>query len=379
MKLDIIWITPDRFDQKPDKSTWIEMVRSMCNEGHTARILTSRGNEIINTENEYDQYVVTVKPWDFPYIFRISVLINILLWIKKNSTKESVIIINQDALYLVPFIKLMGIRRIFLDIRTLPVDMHRFKDHLDKLLFWTLPLKSFGRFVQGYSFITERLRQEVERDFNINAEEYVIWQSGVSTDIFYQKNNGISKDDSKFKLFYHGTVSVNRGIGLVIEAMSLLDASVSAEFIIVGTGSGMEELKELSTKLNINDKITFKGFMPYQNMAHEISQADVCICPLPNRLEWNVSSPIKVFEYMACGKPMILTPIPAHKDVLNDEPYVVWTEGYSPGDFKNAIVQSIKKLETITSVAESGTELIKTNYEWRHQAAKLVSYITNRL
>jgi len=379
MKLDIIWITPDRFDLKPDKSTWIEMARAMKEYGHHVKVLTSISEKDAGVVDEYSDALIAVNALDLPYVFRLSVLLKILIWTIKNSSKKSIIIINQDSLLLVPFLKLFRKTNIHLDIRTLPVDTHTFKDHLDKLLFWTIPLKFFGRSVRGYSFITKRLRDEIENEFHLGVKEFVIWQSGVSTDIFYPKKTDKINENMPYRIFYHGTVSINRGIGLVIEAMAMLHKEVNVEFIIVGTGSGLDELKKLTNSLDLNQKIIFKGFMAYKEMVNEISLADICVCPLTDRLEWNVSSPIKVFEYMACGKPMILTPISAHKDVLQGADYVVWTHGIEPGSFKEAILDAYNRKEELSNNAESATKFVKENYEWRHQAKKLGDYLTENM
>ncbi len=80
----------------------------------------------------------------------------------------------------------------------------------------------------------------------------------------------------------------------------------------------------------------------------EIAKADCGIYPLPDRPEWNVSSPLKVFEYMACGKPIILTPIPAHKDVLGDEGFVIWTKSDKAVDIAEAIMYAMDNRELFT-------------------------------
>jgi len=374
MNYNIIWLTPDRFDCKPDKSTWTEMAKSLISYGHNVTILASYKDKDTVTQKS-DQNIAYVKSLDLPLIFRFSVLLNMFFWLKKYASNEDIIIINQDALLLIPLLKILGIKKIHLDIRTLPVDTHTIKDRLDKLLYWHIPLKLFSRSCQGYSFITERLKLELDKQYDMRIKHYTIWQSGVSTNIFYPKKPD-TDTTNHFKLFYHGTISINRGIGIVIEAIALLEKSIPIEFIIIGTGSGLVELKALTKKLGINDKVTFRGFMPYENMSEEISKADICICPLTDRLEWNVSSPIKVFEYMACGKPMILTPIPAHKDVVSRAPYAIWTDGFKPENFKNAIIEAINNQDRLRESSKTAPEFVKTHFEWKHQAKKLELYFS---
>jgi glycosyltransferase involved in cell wall biosynthesis len=372
--LSIKWITPDRFDLKPDKSSWIEMANSLAEAGDDVTIVAGDSRNIESDSFNGKCRSVFLKSWDLPLLFRISLLINVVRWLKGNSKRSDVILINQDSLLIVPVLRTLGFQFIHLDIRTVPVDLHSIKDYLDKLLFWTIPLKLFGGKVNSYSFITERLREQVESDFNLDVDNYVIWESGVNSATF----KPIEKDrcaSVAFTLFYHGSISVNRGIGLVIQALPLLQDEVDCQFVIVGDGTGKQELYELSKKMGLEGRVIFKGFMPYEEMAKEIAAADLCICPLTDRPEWAVSSPIKVFEYMACGKPMILTPIPAHKDIAASFPFVVWTSGFELKDFKQAIVEGMARIEELKKESETAPDIVKRNYEWSSQAQKLRSHL----
>lgn len=371
MGFNIIWLTPDRFDLKPNKSPWLEMSKALSRKYHKVTVLTSRSDPAYNFSEE-GVNLAFVKSLDLPFIFRISVLINMFFWILRNSSPENIVILNQDSLLLFPFLKLIGLKKIHLDIRTIPVEIHSIKDRLDRLLYWKIPLRLFGLSPSSYSFITNSLKAQIEKEFGWHIADYTIWQSGVNTEMFFP---GIQKEEGrnlKIRLFYHGSISLNRGVDLVIKAMKeVAETHKDVEFVIVGGGSVLVDLKKLTSDLDLEDVVIFKGFLPYENMASEIAKADICICPLTDRLEWHVSSPIKVFEYMACGKPMILTPILAHKDVAGGFPFVVWAEGYQPEDFAKAIDIAISELSTLKESAKDAAEIIKTQYEWRHQAEKL--------
>ena len=100
---------------------------------------------------------------------------------------------------------------------------------------------------------------------------------------------------ASFRLLYHGSISSTRGLGLVIEALSLGDLPSDFEFVIVGDGPERIDLERQAAALGVQASVRFRGFVPYERVVEEILRADVCICPLPNRLEWNVSSPTEDF------------------------------------------------------------------------------------
>ena len=164
----IIWLAPDRFDIKPDKSTWLEMGACLRELGWTLQILTGSSKAEMPTD-DYDGLVHWIRAVDRPFIFRISLLRHMLRWLSQHAKQDDVVVMNEDALWLVPHLRRSGFRFIHLDFRTLPVDSHRWKKRLDKMLFWQLAVRRFGRKVDGYSFITERLRKEVEAEFDLGA------------------------------------------------------------------------------------------------------------------------------------------------------------------------------------------------------------------
>lgn len=371
----IIWLAPDRFDVKPDKSTWLEMGRCLRERGWTVTILTGQKDTGAKLNEKFDGLVEGLDAIDLPFVFRISLLRSMLRWLRRNAASEDVIVMNEDALWLLPQLRHLGIRFVHLDFRTLPVDGHRWKKRLDFLLSWKLAIQLFGRKVDGYSFITERLRREVEAEFALGAHEYAIWHSGVNLDRFRAPASHVRRTTGAFRLFYHGSISRTRGLGLVIDAIALGGLPADFEFVIVGDGPERADLETQARDLGVSRQVRFRGFVPYEHVVDEIAIADVCICPLPDRLEWNVSSPLKVFEYMACAKPMILTPIAAHRDVLGTSDFVIWTKGVDPDDIRVAILNAIAHRNELTAAAASAPGIVKGRFEWSGQANALHTYL----
>ena len=371
----ILWIDHDRFETKPDKSTWLEMAEVLTGHGYDVSILTY-GRSTYRPEG-FKVAILYFFALDFPGIFRFSLLLNILFWLLRHARAEDIIIVDPDGLIIAPILRLFGKRNIHLDIRTLPAEINSLKRRMDQWLFWKIPMMFFCGMASGYSFITNHLRIAVEREFGTSFDEYVLWQSGVNQDRFRPTAKiARHKNNHEFILLYHGTISQKRGIGAVIEAMARLDDRYRSRirFVLVGTGPGLDQLANLTSERGISDRVVFNGFLPYEQIPDEILKADCCVCPLPPRPEWNVSSPLKIFEYMACAKPMILTPILAHKDVCNKQDFVVWTNGEQADDFVRAIQYAYDNRVALSKAAAKAPSLIRANHEWGVQGEKLVAY-----
>jgi glycosyltransferase involved in cell wall biosynthesis len=377
MTQKVYWVEPDRFERKPNKSPWLEMAKVLNQNGFSVTILTGRGGEGHSAESS-NVKIKYLWALDFIGIFRISLIFSILFWLLKTARKDDIIILKPDCLFIAPVLRIMGKKNLHLDIRTVPVNISTVKSRLDRWLFWKMQVGKLHKYVKGLSFITLSLKDAIEDEFGVKFENYVIWQSGVNSDLFNpacdESKNGSNRD---YNLLYHGSITRKRGIDTVIRSLALLKKQYQdyVKLIIIGTGSDVERLKRIADESGISKQVIFKGLMPYDKMPGEVAKADIGIYPLPNYPEWNVSSPIKIFEYMASAKPMILTPIQAFTDVLDGQDFVVWTKGYDETDFRDTIEYAYENRESLTENARRGPSIVKSQYDWSNQGAKLAHYL----
>jgi len=375
----VFWLEPDRFDLKPNKGPWLEMVNGLCDRGFDVTLVTGFGKEIYQ-EADQKINVVCLRSLDVPFLFRYVLLARMLLWMVKRRGRDDIVIMGPESFVIAPFLRLLGIKNLHMDFRTVPVEVNSFKRRIERWLCWKFPVSHLSCFARSYSFITQPLKDAVEKEFGICFKDFVLWQSGVNTNLFRPADtNEHSKDSGMLRLIYHGTISPNRGLDRVVEAISLLpdNYKCAIQFIIIGRGSYVDHLKQMVRDKVLDKQVVFKGFMPYESMPAELHKADFGIYPLPDRPEWNVSSPLKVFEYMACAKPVILTPIPAHKDILVDQRFVVWSKGDSVLGLRDAILEAFRNRRTLLKEAELAPVIAKV-YEWKIQSAKLADYLSDR-
>ncbi|MEE9376876.1 MAG: glycosyltransferase [Candidatus Lokiarchaeia archaeon] len=371
----IYWVNLNRFDMQPDKSTYMEMAKFLNQDGFYVHILTGYKQNKYNSKSTLFS-INYFRSLDIGCIFRLTLLLNIMLWLLINSSRDNIYLLHPNAMFIAPLLKIFGRNNIHLDIRTLPVDIHSLKEKFDYLIYWVFPITFFGKMAKSYSFITDLLREEVENEFNNKYSPYVIWESGVNTDLFTKELTNLPISN-KFNIFYHGSITENRGISRVVDAMKCLPISYKKQmcFVIVGDGSGLNYIRNLVSQESMSEYIEIKGMIAYENIPREIAMADCCICPLPDRLEWNVSSPLKVFEYMASSKPIILTPIPAHKNVLANQKFILWTDGDSVEDYVNAIKKAFDNRQFLEKEAKIAPDIVRKKYDWLCQGKKFADHL----
>jgi len=143
--------------------------------------------------------------------------------------------------------------------------------------------------------------------------------NGVNTDIFIPKNGlqmrrnlGIGDDD--YVIGFSGSVERWYAIDEMIRALpDLIKYRDNTRLLIVG-GSLFTDyktrLQELAKNLGILDHVIFTGTRPYAELPDYIACMDVCTIPLSPPQWGDIALPNKFFEYSACGKPIVMRPIP---------------------------------------------------------------------
>ncbi len=143
--------------------------------------------------------------------------------------------------------------------------------------------------------------------------------NGVNTDLFRPMDGadmrstlGIAPD--ALVLGFAGAIERWYALDEVIRAFpEVLKQHENAELLIVGgslfTGY-LDELRALANDLGISQRVHFTGTVDYRDLAGYIAPMDICLIPLSPPRWIDIALPNKYFEYSACGKPILSTPIP---------------------------------------------------------------------
>jgi glycosyltransferase involved in cell wall biosynthesis len=360
------------FLNKGYMSDYIQLNKTLNNQGHKS-ILVGLGDK-----NKFEKDIVLLKsPFNRRSIFLIelSFFIPIYCIIKKIN----VIIVN-DRVVLGTFLlliikKLLGIK-IILDVRSIPVES-------DLQFDYRFSCRIANKLFDGTTFITKGTKDYIEQIIQRKFTKYEIFPSAVSLNLF--NPNLIDSIPTKIKnkindrivIFYHGSISPNRGINLILDAIdkvknifpNLLFMSVSeANYYI----NDYCELK----KYDLNNNLLLVDEVSHERMAAYINLADLCVIPLPRILWWEISSPLKLMEYLAMEKPIVLSNITAHLSVVpQNSKFALYFNPDDPDDLGRKISQAINNLDQLKNNCFAGREIILNNYTWDIQAKIIVNFV----
>jgi phosphatidylinositol alpha-1,6-mannosyltransferase len=143
--------------------------------------------------------------------------------------------------------------------------------------------------------------------------------NGVDTSIFYPMDGKNTRRelgirDDEFVIGFSGSVERWYALDEMIRALpDLIKNNPATRLLIVGGSlftDYQHELETLVNDLDITERVIFTGIKPYHELPRFIACMDVCTIPLSPPQWGEIALPNKFFEYSACGKPIIMRPIP---------------------------------------------------------------------
>jgi glycosyltransferase involved in cell wall biosynthesis len=166
---------------------------------------------------------------------------------------------------------------------------------------------------------------------------------------------------------YVGRLDGWKGAQTLCEAAQFLSDTI--QVIVVGG-----EPHQVESFKSRYPKILFLGFVPYEKIAHIQAAADVLVLPNTGKdaVSQKFTSPLKLFTYMASGKPIVASDLPSIREVLDDQACYFVT----PDDVQ-ALAQGVEHVLRDTDAAQKAAraKTLVTSYTWDMRAQKILAAI----
>ncbi|ACB86091.1 glycosyltransferase family 4 protein [Natranaerobius thermophilus] len=230
-----------------------------------------------------------------------------------------------------------------------------------------------------YSDLILPVSELVNNDlYNINpilSKKTIILPNGVSIDKFDNISNRSDLNEKcEINIGFAGQLKSNYGLEYLIEAFKIAkrkDNRLKLHFY--GDGSYKKELQEMAQQVN---DIIFHGVVPYEKMEEVYSFLDILIYTTDY---WHkFQSPIKLYEYLATGKPVIAAQTPHTNKLIDNE-----KNGYlfDIGDYEmlaDKILKVLSEPQEAMKKASKAKKEIKENHSWESRVETLLNELKER-
>lgn len=173
---------------------------------------------------------------------------------------------------------------------------------------------------------------------------------------------------------YVGTMSIQEGLDILLDvALHIKNRGRrDVHFTCVGGGPGLIGLRQMVAEKNLEDTVNFTGRVPDKELLEILSTSDVCVNPDKPCEMNNISTMIKIMEYMALGKPIVQFDLKegrfsAGKASLYSGNHDLVT------DFANKILWLLEHPEERQRMGQFGRKRVEQQLAWEHSVGNLLA------
>lgn len=200
---------------------------------------------------------------------------------------------------------------------------------------------------------------------NLN-DKFTLIPNGVNTNLFYECTSaevrekiGLSQQD--IVLGFVGVLEEWVDFEPVFMAVKWIKEQYqNFKVLIIGSGDKLEEIRALTHKYKLSKDFVFGGFVPYEKLPLYVSAMDICLLPFGVNKVTQHALPLKLFEYMACEKPVISTKLRGVIEAVGDR--VLYYSNAK--ELKERILRLYHDEKLRQKLGREGRIFVEQNYSW---------------
>jgi glycosyltransferase involved in cell wall biosynthesis len=183
---------------------------------------------------------------------------------------------------------------------------------------------------------------------------------------------------NKYILCYIGSLNPQDGVDHLLHSLRhLLYDLKRSDFhcVIMGTGDSLQDLRDLADKLQLNGCVELPGFVSDEDLQANLAAADICLDPDPSSPLNDVSTWIKVMEYMAYGKPIVAFDLKETRFSAGDA--AIYVRPNEEREFAKTVAQLMGQPELRSKMGAYGRRRVEEELQWNKVGRNLlVAYDT---
>lgn len=171
-----------------------------------------------------------------------------------------------------------------------------------------------------------------------------------------------------------GNLAPWQGLGYLIEAMAtVIRRCPLARLLIVGAGKEEAALLQKVQDFGLNSVCIFIGSVPYAKVPAFISAATVCVAPFERRRNEKTGlSPLKIYEYMSCGRPIVSSAMSGVIELINESEGGVLIPPEDVDALAAALVERLSDLPGSEVLGQNGRHYVTAGHCWSHVADRIL-------
>jgi glycosyltransferase involved in cell wall biosynthesis len=207
-----------------------------------------------------------------------------------------------------------------------------------------------------------------------SPHDVFVVRNGPTTDFKAVPSKPELKYGKQYLVGYVGNMSIQEGLDILLDAALRIKNMGRADihFTCIGGGPGLALLKETVIKKGLEDTVNFTGRIPDAQLLDILSTADVCVNPDKPCDMNDISTMIKIMEYMALSKPIVQFESKEGRFSAGEASLYARKEDPA-ADFADKIIWLLDRPEERKKMGDVGRRRIEKELAWEHSVGNLLA------
>jgi glycosyltransferase involved in cell wall biosynthesis len=232
--------------------------------------------------------------------------------------------------------------------------------------------------------VTEGLTQYLVSNLHVDEKKIAVVPNGVDIKEFCPIGESESLEElrailgirEEFVVLFVGNLAPWQGIDTLLDSVPLVLKEVpQVKFVIVGEGILLKNLQGKARAMSLESRVLFTGMVSHDRVPSYINVADVCVAPFVKRRNNRIGlSPLKVYEYMACGKAVVTSRVPGLEIVEEGETgFLVDPE--DPRSLADGIIELLLDPKKRAHMGQRGLSLVREGFDWEKRGREVLNAV----
>ncbi|WP_124945844.1 TIGR04063 family PEP-CTERM/XrtA system glycosyltransferase [Sulfurirhabdus autotrophica] len=232
--------------------------------------------------------------------------------------------------------------------------------------------------------ICEGLRQDIVAR-GIPAQKVTVIPNAVDIEKFTVGGTGETALKQQLGLANHriigfiGSFYAYEGLDLLLEAFpSILKSAPDVRLLLVGGGPQDSNLKQLASRLGIQDQVIFTGRVPHDQVQRYYDLVDILAYPRHSMRLTELVTPLKPLEAMAQGRLLVASDVGGHKELIQDGKTGILFNAEDPAALAREVLQLLDQESKWPDLRIAARQFVENERNWTKSVSNYVD-IYNRL
>ena len=214
--------------------------------------------------------------------------------------------------------------------------------------------------------LTEGIRDALIQR-GLSPERVFLLTNGVDTAKFLPLSKAQARAelgwDDRFTVLYAGTHGLAQGLTSALDAAEQVSNRADIHFVLVGDGAAKEDLVADAQRRKLGN-ITFLDPQPHDRMPLLLASADVCLVPLRKLPLFEGALPSKMYEAMACARPILLAVEGEARQLAEQEAgAAIYVEPENPASLVSAVLYLCEHPHIAGSLGQRGRAFVEARFD----------------